>query len=110
MVPHGLHECQRSADIVVIILDGLNSRLTDCLKTREVDNAVDLILLEDPVHRLSVADVRLVEFDLLSGKFLDPFQALPAGIAEIVDDHRFVAGVIQLDHGVAADITGSARY
>ena len=55
-----------------------------------MDNAVDLIFGKDAVKRRSVADIRLIEFDLLACKFFNPFQALFARIAEIVDDHGVI--------------------
>ena len=57
MAAHDVDEHQGVLDVVVVVLDGLAHRLADGLKTGEVDDAVDLMGVEDLVHGLAVEHV-----------------------------------------------------
>ena len=59
---HGVDECERSPQVVGVVLNGLLDGLADRLVAGEVDHRVDRPLFpENRVERLCIADVGLVE-------------------------------------------------
>ena len=95
----------------MVVLDGLAHRLADGLKAGEVDDAVDLMGIEDLVHRIAVEHVGLVEGEVLGGLVahdgLDAVDGDGAGVGEIIDDDDLVATLEQLNDGVRADKAGA---
>lgn len=72
---------------------------------------------EDTLQRRPIPNVDRIEDDVLAGDDLDASQGLRQGsarlterIAQIIDDDGTVASVEQLQHGVRAHISGTARY
>ena len=111
VVAHGAGHRQRAAQVVLVVLDGLVHRLAHRLVGGEVDDAVDVVLLEDAVEQGGVADVPPIEgADLPARDALDAAQGLLAGVGEVVDHHDLVARLEQLDAGVAADEAGTAGH
>ena len=114
MVAHDVDEHQGVLDVVVIVLDGLAHRLADGLKAGEVDDAVDLVSVEDLVHGLAVEHISLVEGEVFGSLFahdgLDAVNGDSAGIGEVVDDDDLVAALEQLNDGVRADKAGATGY
>ena len=111
MVAHDVDEHQGVLDVVVIVLDGLAHRLADGLKAGKVDDTVDLMGIEDLVHRIAVEHVGLVEGEVLGGLVahdgLDAVDGDGAGVGEIIDDDDLVATLEQLNDGVRADKAGA---
>ena len=99
MAAHDGDEHQGVLDVVVVVLDGLAHRLADGLKTGEVDDAVDLMGIEDLVHCIAVEHVGLVEGEVLGGLVahdgLDAVDGDGAGVGEIIDDDDLVATLEQ---------------
>lgn len=62
MISSHITECDRSADIVLIILQRLCNRLADRLQSCEMDDTFYIFFVEDFVKALSVADVYFIEF------------------------------------------------
>ena len=114
MVAHNVDEHQGVLDVVVVVLDGLAHRLADGLKAGEVDDAVDLMGIEDLVHGIAVEHVGLVEGEVLGGLVahdgLDTVDGDGAGVGEVVDDDDLVATLEQLNDGVRADKAGATGY
>ena len=112
VVAHDIDERQGVLDIVVVVLDGLAHRLANGLKAGEVDDAVDLVGIEDLVHRIAVEHVGLVEGEVLGGLVahdgLDAVDGNGAGVGEVIDDDNLVATLEQLNDGVRADKAGAA--
>ena len=112
MVAHDVNEHQGVLDIVVVVLDGLAHRFADGLKAGEVDDAVDLVGIEDLVHRIAVEHVGLVESEVLGGLVahdsLDAVDGDGAGVGEVIDDDDLVAAFEQLNDGVGTDEAGTA--
>ena len=112
VVAHDIDEHQGVLDIVVVVLDGLAHRLANGLKAGEVDDAVDLVGIEDLVHRIAVEHVGLVEGEVLGGLVahdgLDAVDGNGAGVGEVIDDDNLVATLEQLNDGVRADKAGAA--
>ena len=112
VVAHDIDEHQGVLDIVVVVLDGLAHRLANGLKAGEVDDAVDLVGIEDLVHRIAVEHVGLVEGEVLGGLVahdgLDAVDGNGAGVGEVIDDDDLVAALEQLNDGVRADKAGAA--
>ena len=77
-----------------------------------MDDAVDLVGIEDLVHRIAVEHVGLVEGEVLSGLVahdgLDAVDGDGAGVGEVIDDDDLVAALEQLNDGVGTDETGTA--
>ena len=69
---------------------------------------VDLLLLEQVLHGIAVAQVEQVELDALAGQFLDPAERVGARVAQVVQHHDLVARFQQFQAGVRADIAGAA--
>ena len=111
MVAHDVDEHQGVLDVVVVVLDGLAHRLTDGLKAGKMDDAVNLMGIEDFVHRIAVEHVGLVEGEVLGGLVahdgLDAVDGDGAGVGEIIDDDDLVATLEQLNDGVRADKAGA---
>ena len=114
MVAHDVDEHQGVFDVVVVVLDGLAHRLADGLKAGEVDDAVDLMGVEDLVHGLAVEHVGLVEGEVLGSLFahdgLDAVDGDGAGVGKVIDDDDLVAALEQLNDGVRADKAGATGY
>ena len=95
MVAHDVDEHQGVLDVVVVVFDGLAHRLADGLKAGKVDDAVNLMGIEDLVHRIAVEHVGLVEGEVLGGLVahdgLDAVDGDGAGVGEIIDDDDLVA-------------------
>ena len=111
MVAHDVDEHQGVLDVVVVVLDGLAHRLADGLKAGKVDDAVNLMDIEDFVHRIAVEHVGLIEGEVLGGLVahdgLDAVDGDGAGVGEIIDDDDLVATLEQLNDGVRADKAGA---
>ncbi len=107
VVPHHVDEGQRIAEVVRVVLDRLRDRLSDCLEACEVDDTVDIVLVEDLVHRLAVIHIGTIEREVLCLLFaddrIDAVDDLLRGIGQIVHNNDLVAAVQELDDRVAAD-------
>ena len=68
-----------------------------------MDDAVDVLGLEQGVQRALVPDVQLIEFRL-------GVDGGPEAGLQVVGHHHVPARVNELVHRVGADITGSAQY
>ena len=79
------------------------------LEPREVDDGVDGMFLKDAVEHRAVADVRLVEEDVLARDLFDALERDLARVGKIVDDDDVMAIVQQFYQSVRADEPGSAR-
>ena len=73
-----------------------------------MDDAAQVILLEDFGEQGLVPHVTFIEFQLLSGELLHPLQGFGIGIAQIVNDHHPIAAFQQLQAGMGANIPGAA--
>lgn len=74
-------------------------------------------LFENALQRGAIPNVDRIEHNVLARDDLDASQRLrqrgarfAVRIAQVVDDHRTMAGVEQLQHGVGAHISGATRY
>ncbi len=109
MLAEALEEREGSAEVVAVVLERDPGRLADGLERGEVDRRAErALLVEDGVELLLVADVDLVELDVLARDLLDARERLLRAVAEVVDDHDVVSRVEQFDDGVASDVSGSA--
>ena len=101
---HQLQEVQERRDIVAIVHQGLLHTLADSLRSGEMDDTGDAaVLLEDTFEGLHIAAVHLFESGPLAGYLLDAVDDLSIRVGEIVHDDYFVACLLQLHRGVAAD-------
>ena len=109
VLAHHVHQHQRTADVVLVVLPGLLDGLAHGLEAGKVDAAVKGVLGKYLFQAFPVADVHLVEGDGLAYDLLHPVNGLGGGVGEIVHDYGIMAGCDELDEGVAADKTGAAR-
>ena len=65
-------------------------------------------LVEHRVELLLVADVELVEGNILPGDLLHALKRLLGAVAEIVNDHDLMAGFQDFDNVVSADEAGAS--
>ena len=105
---HHLGQHQGRVQVVVVVFPGLGNALTHSLETGEVNDAVNLVFLEDGGQQCFVPHIALVEFHLFAGELLHPLQGLGVGVAQIINDHYLMAAFQQLDAGVCADVPGTA--
>ena len=73
-----------------------------------MNDAVNLVFLEDGGQKRFVPHIALVEFHLFAGELLHPLQGLGVGVAQIINDHYLMAAFQQLNAGVCADVPGTA--
>mgnify|MGYP000368073373 CR=1 FL=1 len=103
--PVGHHRPQQgggAAQVVVVILQGVFHRLAHLRGGGEVDDAVDVLGLEQLVHGRPVPDVRLIE----AGLGVD---GGPEAGEQVVGHHHVPSGLDELVHSVGTDISGSAQ-
>ena len=93
----------------MVILQGLGNTLAHCLQAGEMDNSLGLFCLEHLCHCLCIADVGLVERNLLADDFTYTLQSLRVGVVEIIHYNHAVTSLVQLDNGVAADVSSTTR-
>ena len=70
MTAHHITQDQGSGDIVVIILQWLVYRLTNCLQTCKMNDCINLLILEDVLKCRLVQKICLIECYRLSGNLL----------------------------------------
>ena len=88
VIPHLITKCQRSADVVLIVLDRLRDRLSDRLQACEMNDCINLLLIKHCLNTGPITDIRLVEGHFLPCDLLNPVHSLSAGIIQIVkNDH-----------------------
>ena len=76
MVSHHVTQNQCSCDIIVIVLDRLCNRFSNCFESRKMNHRLNVrLFIKNCVHRLFIADIRLVKFHAFSGDLLHPFQS-----------------------------------
>mmetsp|Transcript_101059 Transcript_101059/g.257056 ORF Transcript_101059/g.257056 Transcript_101059/m.257056 type:complete len:248 (-) Transcript_101059:33-776(-) len=105
---HGLQDVQGAHDVVLVVPERLGHGLAHGLEAGEVDHAVELLRLEELLHGLCVAHVRLEERNILAGDLLNAIYGLGRGIHQVVHDGHLEACLQKLDDGVRADVAGAA--
>ena len=53
-------------------MEGLRDALTHCLQTREMNDGLDVMRVEDTIERAGITNVCLIKRDGGSGDVLDP--------------------------------------
>ena len=105
---HDLGQYQSGIQVVVIVTPRLLHGFTNSLQTGKMNHCADFMLCKNLPQQSSVAHVPFIERYRRTGEFLYPFQALGVGVAQIVNDHNFIAALQQFHTGVRTDITGTA--
>ena len=75
-----------------------------------MNNRVDLVLGKNFGHRLFVADIRLIEFEILARKFFYSFKAFGLAVDKIIEYNDIISCVEQLYARVRADEASAAGY
>ena len=105
---HHFAEDEGAGEVVVIVAQRNAAGFANRLEPREMDDRVNLVLLEHPLHPGFVEQVGLVEFEVLAGNLADAFEGLGLRVDEIVQHNDFLARVQQLHAGVGTDIAGAS--
>ncbi len=100
---HHLAEHQRTGDVVLVVAQRDPHRLPDRLEPGEVDDRLHRLAGEYPVQACLIDQVDLVEVEGTAGQRLDPDQRFGVAVGEIVHHHDLLAGLEQLETGLAAD-------
>ena len=108
MSRHTFQKHERAVNVVVVIRERNFNAFAHGFKSREVNNTVNVVFLEDLIHSRSVANVRIVEFRHNAGDLFNSVQTFLAGVYEIIHDHDVVIAVDEFYHGMRADIARSA--
>ena len=93
---------------VLVLITAVNFAPTLCLKTSEMDNALDCVFIKDFVQQSLITDIAFIERHFLAGDHLHTAEALGIGIDQVINNNRLMACLDQLHAGVAADVTGAA--
>ena len=110
MRTHLVGQIQRRSDVRAVILNRLVHGLTDGLQTSEVNNRVDLVLIEDTLHRCTIHHIIRIELHLLPGDLLDPVDRLLIRVIQVIDDDHIIARVQKLHTCMASDISSTTCY
>ena len=106
---HNVEEVEGADKVVAVVLQGLADALANSLETCKMHNGFDVgILLKNSFGCCLIAQLGIDKGDSFAGDLLDADKGFLAGIAEIVNNDYVVAGLDELDAGVAADISGAA--
>ena len=112
MLAHDVHEGERVAEVVCVVLDRLDHGLADGLEAGEVDHTVDGVRVKDALEGDAVVDVGAVEGEALGGVLahdgVDAVEDLLGRVGEVVDDDDLITVLEELDDGVGADEAGAA--
>ena len=107
MVSHDIKKGEGVTQVVCVVLDRLGNGLTDGLEASKVDDKVNSVLVKDAVQCIFVVDVCLVERKALGVFFshngFDAIDNLYRSIGEVVNNDSLVAGIEQLNNGMAAN-------
>ena len=106
---HHIQDDQRAVEVIVVVFDGLGHALADGLIGCELDDRRDVGTLgEDLLHILVFGHIGLIEAEVLAGDLLDAVEDHRGCIVVIVRHDNVVAGIQELDAGVAADVACAA--
>ena len=109
VLAHHIQDDQRAVEVVVVVFDGLGHALADGLIGCELDDRRDVGTLgEDLLHILVFGHIGLIEAEVLAGDLLDAVEDHGGCIIVVVRHDDVVAGIQELDAGVAADVACAA--
>ena len=100
---HGLEEHHGAVEVVVIVLQRIGHGLSHLGGGGKVDDALDVLGLEQGIQSPPIPDVQLIEFCL----------GMDCGFEaslQVVGHHHVPAGVNQFIYRMGADVSGSAQY
>jgi hypothetical protein len=108
MALHRFQQIEGGELVIGVVVQGVRDRFANGFQRGEMDNRVNLLLLENGFGGGLIAQVDLVKSRPLATNALNMVDRLAAAIAEAIDDDSTVAFLEQLNHGVAANVTGTA--
>ena len=110
LLVHGFQQVDRAADVVLVVLQRHLNRFTHRLEAGEMDHRIDFFLPEQTIHRVCVTQICQVKLNVHTGQRLHPAEGVGLGIAEVVHDYDFVAGLEKFQAGMGTDVAGPACY
>lgn len=105
---HRFEQADRTCHIILVIRHRPRYRLAHGLKPREVKHGIEPMRREQVAQSHAIADVQLRETRSAPCYFFDAIDYIGPTVAEIVDNVRFKACVLQFDHRMRSDIAGTA--
>lgn len=97
VVTHYVEEDKSAADVVLVVFPGFLDTFADSLQSGEMDAGVELVLVENLLEGVAVADVGLVEFNGFASQCFDAVEGDRRRVAEVVGDDNIVAGLAKFD-------------
>lgn len=102
---HRVEEHKGGVHVVLVVLERLGDALAHGLESGEVNHGVDVVLLKDGVHSLAVAHVGLDKRHRLADDFLHAPQCLGLRVYKVINHDHLVAGLVEFDDCVAANVS-----
>ena len=109
MLAHHVEQYKGRVHVVLIILQRLAHRFAYSFEAGKMDNGINLIVRENLLHSRSVAYVSLYERHLFADDLSHSAKRFGIGITKVINYYHIVAGLVELNNGVAADKASTAR-
>ena len=103
VLAHYVNQNESTVHVVLIVLQRLCAALANSLETGKVDTCVELVLVEYLLQTFAVADVHLVEGNLLADNLCNALQRDRRRVVQIVNNYCLVTSLGQFNQGVASD-------
>ena len=107
MVSHDIKKGEGIAQVICVVLNGLGNGFANGLEAGKVNDKVNGVLIKDVVECICIVDVCLVERKALSVFFshnsFDSIDNLCRSIGKVINNYGLVAGIEQLNNGMAAN-------
>ena len=110
VLPGGLQNVKERTEVVLVVHERLGDRFADGLECGEVDDGVDVILVEKPVHGGGIAEIYVFEGQLAAEYGADALVVGFVTVGHVVGDDYVVACLRKLHGNVASDKSGSAGH
>ena len=108
MLAHHIEQYKGRVHVVLIILQWFGYRFANSFKSGKMDNSINLIVRKNFLHRNSVANVSLYERHLFADDLSHSAKRFGIGITKVIYYYHIVAGLVELNNGVAADKASTA--
>jgi hypothetical protein len=108
VIAHFVNKVKSARDVVVIIFDRHSDRFTDSLKTRKMDNGIDIVFVKYLLYALTVEKVDFVKLGTDAGNCFDMVNYLCLRIGKVIENNDLLALLNKVNAGMRADIARTA--